>query len=73
MDDYGQQRGARRPGSYLVSDSAGARRGIRTPDRLIKRLQLAPPAFTEQPAYRDQKPAVLVGIRALERWIDGSS
>ena len=25
-----------------MSDSAGARRGIRTPDRLIKRLQLAP-------------------------------
>jgi hypothetical protein len=30
------------------------------------------PAFTEQPPYRDQKAAVLVGIRALERWIDGS-
>jgi hypothetical protein len=38
VDDHGQPTATRRPGSYSASDSAGARRGIRTPDRLIKRL-----------------------------------
>jgi hypothetical protein len=40
VDHPGQTRATRRPGSYSVSDSAGARRGIRTPDRLIKRFPL---------------------------------
>jgi len=41
-----------------VSDSAGARRGIRTPDRLIKRLQLAPEqAGPREPGlYSDSSP-----------------
>jgi len=46
-----------------VSDSAGARRGIRTPDRLIKRLQLAP---GKRPAgslglYSDSSPRAALG------------
>ena len=40
MDNHRQRRAARRPNSYSASDSSGARRGIRTPDRLIKRISL---------------------------------
>ena len=50
-----------------MSDSAGARRGIRTPDRLIKRVQLAP---GRRPAgslglYSDSSPGAALGPSRL--------
>ena len=52
-----------------MSDSAGARRGIRTPDRLIKRLQVA---AGRQPTgslglYSDSSPGAALGAIATGR------
>ena len=40
MDFCRRADGVHRSGSYLASAADSARRGIRTPDRLIKRLEL---------------------------------
>lgn len=70
-DDVIEHMRAEAVGPYVLSLPEAAKRlGVSKSTAYKMAHEGRLPAFTPEPAYRDQKPKLLVGVRALRRWID---